>query len=159
MRSFLRLFAFKNCGPRGPGCSPCASVLSPRSPDTPGLKDPSFGNRRFCAFTVPTHSEPIRGNPSLRAEDPNRNTPLNGQVQHACKIGVAPTCTKLHQLAPTCGKKYFWAKRNSASHANSGRRGNPSQPKLTEAFTQNLNPAHTLTERNPYILPVRVSRS
>ena len=67
------------------------SYASPRKPS---------GNVRSCASAALTDPGPIRGNPSLRAEDPNRNTPLNGQVQHACKIGVAPTCTKLHQLAP-----------------------------------------------------------
>src|SRR5688572_23997479 len=114
MKNLLRLFAFKSRAHdlpclSPPPCPPCASVLSLRNPDTSGLTKRSPRNLPFCAFTVPTCPEPIRGNPKLRAETcpscltglvkPNRNT-LND-------VGFPGGCTYLHQVAPTCGLKIF----------------------------------------------------
>ena len=103
MKNLLRLFASRNRSPRSPCPSP---PPCPRCPLC--LKKPSSGNVRFCAFTAPTHSGPIRGNPRLRADTcPSGPTGLgrNGQCNtHAAPPQslhrVALCCSVLHRVAP-----------------------------------------------------------
>ena len=67
MKNLLRSFASKRGGPRGP------------------------------CLSVPTHPEPIRGNPKLHAvtevEKPHRNSAPNGKY----KLGLPGGCTNLHK--------------------------------------------------------------
>jgi len=94
-----------------------------RSPDTSGLNKPSSGNVRFCTFTVPSYPEPIRGNPNLRAESPNRNTALNGQCN------TQPGTTKsLHRVAVCCTVSQCVAPCRSVF-----------RPKIFSAFTCNIS--------------------
>ena len=60
----------------------------------------SSGNVRFCALTTRAYTGPIRGNPSLRVENPNRNTRLNGT---ATPLPNRPNrCTVLQCVAACC---------------------------------------------------------
>ena len=67
------------------------SYASPRKPS---------GNVRSCASAALTDPGPIRGNPSLRAENPNRDTALNGH----CNTHAPPPnrCTVLQCVAVCC---------------------------------------------------------
>ena len=77
------------------------SYASPRKPS---------GNVRSCASAALTDPGPIRGNPSLRAENPNRDTALNGH----CNTHAPPPnrCTVLQCVAVCCtvfGPEIFFA--------------------------------------------------
>jgi len=59
---------------------------------------------------LPSLHEPIRGNPNLRAENPNHYTLLNGQ----CNTTAKPP-KPLHRVAPCCTQKFFNLRCNTST--------------------------------------------